>query len=591
MSQASVRVWIVNAVLLALTGLLYFHVVVPIPAPALNVNIPWWGLAVLFFASEVAVVRLQFREGSLGLSLNELALVAGLYFASPASLILAQLVGGGLAFIYPRRMGRLKFAFNFAEVGLQATVAVVVFHLITGDRPTLGPLSWVAALVAIALVDSMGALLVQVVVTITEGRPPANKIAQAMGLATAGGVTSASLGLLGVTVIGDNPVGAWLLLIPTVTLYIAYRAYVSERERYESIELLYEANRILQRSPSLDVAIMDLLRHVRTMFRAEMAEIVLLAGSGEGKAIRSRVGPADEVETLVESEVEPVQQALAALPPEARGTVRLSLRTDGGIPARLQTHGVRDAIITELEGERRVIGTIMVANRRGDQSTFSEQDRRLFETLAAQAGFSLENGRLEQTLAGMQVENAELERQVLHDPLTRLANRVLFIDRVHNGLSQRPEPGADIGVMFIDLDDFKAVNDTLGHAAGDELLVQVAERLRQSVRPGDTVARLGGDEFGVQMAGIGVETEATNVAKRILGSFNSPFVVNGQEVWSHATIGIATAVPGQIEVPDLLRRADVAMYTAKGEGKSRYAVFSERSRLGIVKSRPRRANP
>ncbi|GAC1657275.1 MAG: hypothetical protein NVS9B1_14620 [Candidatus Dormibacteraceae bacterium] len=591
MSQASVRVWIVNAVLLALTGLLYFHVVVPIPAPALNVNIPWWGLAVLFFASEVAVVRLQFREGSLGLSLNELALVAGLYFASPASLILAQLVGGGLAFIYPRRMGRLKFAFNFAEVGLQATVAVVVFHLITGDRPTLGPLSWVAALVAIALVDSMGALLVQVVVTITEGRPPANKIAQAMGLATAGGVTSASLGLLGVTVIGDNPVGAWLLLIPTVTLYIAYRAYVSERERYESIELLYEANRILQRSPSLDVAIMDLLRHVRTMFRAEMAEIVLLAGSGEGKAIRSRVGPADEVETLVESEVEPVQQALAALPPEARGTVRLSLRTDGGIPARLQTHGVRDAIITELEGERRVIGTIMVANRRGDQSTFSEQDRRLFETLAAQAGFSLENGRLEQTLAGMQVENAELERQVLHDPLTRLANRVLFIDRVHNGLSQRPEPGADIGVMFIDLDDFKTVNDTLGHAAGDELLVQVAERLRQSVRPGDTVARLGGDEFGVHMAGIGVETEATNVAKRILDSFNSPFVVNGQEVWSHATIGIATAVPGQIEVPDLLRRADVAMYTAKGEGKSRYAVFSERSRLGIVKSRPRRANP
>ena len=139
--------------------------------------------------------------------------------------------------------------------------------------------------------------------------------------------------------------------------------------------------------------------------------------------------------------------------------------------------------------------------------------------------------------------------------------------------------------MYVDLDDFKTVNDSLGHAAGDALLVQVADRMQISIRPDDIVARLGGDEFAVLMADVANEAEATTVAKRILDSLNAPFEIQGHEIWAHATIGIARARPGEMEVADLLKRADLAMYTAKGEGKSRYAVFGDRMRVSFLEPR------
>jgi diguanylate cyclase (GGDEF)-like protein len=182
------------------------------------------------------------------------------------------------------------------------------------------------------------------------------------------------------------------------------------------------------------------------------------------------------------------------------------------------------------------------------------------------------------------METARFEHQAFHDPLTQLANRDLFNDRVRHALAKRGEPGRTVAVMYLDLDDFKTVNDSLGHAAGDALLVQVAERLRISVRPDDTAARLGGDEFAILMEDITSEAEVTAVAKRILDSLNTPFDIAGEVVWAHATIGIARIAPGQIDLPDLLRRADLAMYTAKGEGKGRYAIFGDRMRMSVVKA-------
>jgi diguanylate cyclase (GGDEF)-like protein len=281
--------------------------------------------------------------------------------------------------------------------------------------------------------------------------------------------------------------------------------------------------------------------------------------------------------------VDPMQQALAALPPETRGTMFFHARSDVHLPARLSALGVRDAMVTQLVGERRVIGTIMVANRLGDVRSFNDKDRDLFDSLSRQITFSLENGSLQQALVGAQTETARFEHQAFHDPLTQLANRPLFNDRVRHALARRGEPGQTVAVMYIDLDDFKTVNDSLGHAAGDALLVQVAERMSVSVRPDDTVARLGGDEFAVLMENVTAEAEATAVAKRILDSLNTPFEIAGEVVWAHATIGIARIEPGKIDVTDFLRRADLAMYTAKGEGKSRYAIFGERMRMSLVK--------
>ena len=148
-----------------------------------------------------------------------------------------------------------------------------------------------------------------------------------------------------------------------------------------------------------------------------------------------------------------------------------------------------------LRGEDRVIGTIMLANRYGLSRGFTDSDRALFETLAANASAALQYDRLEQAVSELRDLQDQLQHQAHHDPLTGLANRALFSQRVREALEGDAE--GKVAVMFIDLDDFKGVNDTLGHAVGDELLRGVASRLVHSVRRDDVVARLGGDEFAV----------------------------------------------------------------------------------------------
>ncbi|MGZ4146568.1 MAG: putative bifunctional diguanylate cyclase/phosphodiesterase [Actinomycetota bacterium] len=171
----------------------------------------------------------------------------------------------------------------------------------------------------------------------------------------------------------------------------------------------------------------------------------------------------------------------------------------------------------------------------------------------------------------------QLQHQAFHDSITNLANRALFRDRVQHALERQSRDAQPISVLFMDLDDFKTINDSLGHAAGDQLLREVGERLRNSLRTADTAARLGGDEFAVLLEDGGDGVEAADVASRVLGSFDGPFHLENKEVFVRASIGIATASPESEDGPEtaeeLLRNADVAMYMAKEAGKARYQIF------------------
>ncbi|WP_229795014.1 GGDEF domain-containing protein [Actinoplanes campanulatus] len=170
-------------------------------------------------------------------------------------------------------------------------------------------------------------------------------------------------------------------------------------------------------------------------------------------------------------------------------------------------------------------------------------------------------------------QNAEaIRHQAEHDSLTGLPNRSLFADRVDLALRS----GGDPAVMFIDLDDFKRVNDSLGHAAGDALLVEVARRLRGSLRDGDTPARLGGDEFAILIEDGGVDT-AIRLARRIIGALAEPVDAGGHQVFTRGSVGIAVAATDR-DPTDILRQADLAMYAAKNRGKGQFAVFDESMR-------------
>jgi len=168
---------------------------------------------------------------------------------------------------------------------------------------------------------------------------------------------------------------------------------------------------------------------------------------------------------------------------------------------------------------------------------------------------------------------AQLRHRAFHDPLTQLPNRSLFYDRIEHALHRAARENHLVAVCILDLDDFKQVNDTFGHAAGDELLITVAQRLRGCLRNGDTAARLGGDEFGILLEGVSERSEPIQVAERMLSAMSHPFEVAGEELDVKPSIGVAIAEAGDELVEDVLRHADVAMYAAKHNGKGRYEVF------------------
>jgi diguanylate cyclase (GGDEF)-like protein len=181
--------------------------------------------------------------------------------------------------------------------------------------------------------------------------------------------------------------------------------------------------------------------------------------------------------------------------------------------------------------------------------------------------------RLHQTISELRQSETELAHQASHDPLTGLTNRVLFADRIDGALERQLRSGRIVALMVCDLDEFKSVNDTLGHLAGDEVLRQVADRLREHTRPVDTIARLGGDEFGVLMESLDNPDVAFRAAEAIIAALLPPLVVAGQRVLTSTSIGLALAAEPGDTAASLMRAADVALYEAKETGKSCYQVF------------------
>jgi diguanylate cyclase (GGDEF)-like protein/PAS domain S-box-containing protein len=176
---------------------------------------------------------------------------------------------------------------------------------------------------------------------------------------------------------------------------------------------------------------------------------------------------------------------------------------------------------------------------------------------------------------------ARLAHQAFHDPLTRLANRVLFTDRLEQALARSRRAKRPVAVLFVDLDEFKNVNDSFGHATGDQLLVDLSRRLLACVRAGDTAARLGGDEFAVLLEDGGGLEQAREVARRVSEAVRAPFLVAGRELVLGASLGIATSETGTESAGDLLRNADVAMYRAKHAGKGQVVVFEAEMQTAV----------
>ena len=213
-------------------------------------------------------------------------------------------------------------------------------------------------------------------------------------------------------------------------------------------------------------------------------------------------------------------------------------------------------------GSRGPFGVLVVQSMR--PQGFAPRDVDFLQSLANVLADALER---------QAVEDAIRERAV-HDPLTGLPNRVLFVDRLEHALARLGRQDSLAAILFLDLDHFKLVNDSLGHHVGDELLAAAAPRLKHALRGSDTVARFGGDEFGILLEDIASERDAIDTAERIAATFARPFVLSGSEHFVTTSIGIALATGGE-RADELIRDADAAMYRAKDRGRARYEVFDE----------------
>src|SRR6185436_6723307 len=337
--------------------------------------------------------------------------------------------------------------------------------------------------------------------------------------------------------------------VPVVLWAVAFRAYGAQRRRHEHLEFLYDTMRATQSASELRAAVRELLTAARAMLSAEYAEILLLGSAPEDGAVRSVISPAGE--RLMEHDAVS-EHALLAVRETAEQDRSILLprgRSAHLLDPFLAERGLDDALLTSLCSERLPFALLVVGNRAGDVSTFNREDRRLFETFAGHTGVLLENDQVKE----------QLRHQAYHDALTGLPNRTLFTERVAETLDRRSDSFA---VLFVDLDDFKTINDTLGHSAGDELLAAVAERVRACVRPGDLAARLGGDEFGILLED-GAGEAAEEVALRLVTALQMPFVLSGRDITIHASIGIANGLSDARDADETLSNADLAMYHAK----------------------------
>jgi diguanylate cyclase (GGDEF)-like protein/PAS domain S-box-containing protein len=181
-----------------------------------------------------------------------------------------------------------------------------------------------------------------------------------------------------------------------------------------------------------------------------------------------------------------------------------------------------------------------------------------------------------QDITDRKLAEQQLHHDAFHDALTGLPNRALFMDHLKLAIARsRRNTAARFAVLYLDLDRFKIINDSLGHTIGDQLLVGIADRLKKNLRPGDTVARLGGDEFTILIEDIADETESIQVAERIQQELSIPFILSGREVFTTVSMGIAPSETGYERAEDILRDADTAMYRAKSLGKARYEIFDK----------------
>ncbi|MCW2668258.1 MAG: bifunctional diguanylate cyclase/phosphodiesterase [Frankiales bacterium] len=485
--------------------------------------------------SELGLLHIRFRGGNFAFTCGEACLLTGFVLASPAwfTVLAAPLVTG--VHLVARR-GVLKAVFNGATFTLAAAAADLVVSYGTRSPLDVRSLSGTTALVVAGLAFStISAVLTGLVIGEATGKNLVQVLregAKPSLLVSLGNITCA-MGLLELAV--HSRTALWLMPPVMITFLVGYRAYLLTGEDRDAWQQLEAAGRELNMLDEEEVAKAALAR-AGQMFRTEDVILALQGGNGRVDRVYS-LAPDGELLSAVEHTV-PV------LPYTELDIERRS------VPATM-------CVVTPLTGPTGLLGNLRLAFDKPVR--LSRRERRVLSTYAHAVSTSLLNACL---YADARAEAAKQAYDASHDHLTGLANRALLNSVIKQAMDAAQGTTA---LLLLDLDHFKEINDTLGHAAGDLVLIEVAARLRRAVRGSDLVARLGGDEFAVLLTGLSDPEQAEPVATQLLAALNQPVEYEGLHLSVDGSIGIACHPQDANASEELFRRCDVAMYQAKAD--------------------------
>ena len=551
-------------------------------------SIPWWFELAAVYATSLLFVQVRVHREVSTLSLTEIPVAMGLFLIDPHQLLGCYVAGVLLASWTRQR--RIRWVKDFANAMLDVVyigVAVLVFNAV--GPVTHDPLA-VRSIVAFAAAMIVSGWFVYPVIlnagtTLAQGRFNLAEVARAYLFQVIATTTNASLGIVAFVMLTTRPVLA-LAVIPPVALVLAGQIAAGESQRRaDRNEFLYRTTEILHSTRQVGERAGELLNGITTMFGVERAELVVIP-EVRGPAVRFSSTGNDEHTSATSSELTFAEQEVLN---ELRTTAILSgsVTADQTLGLALAERSASAGTVVVLRGLEGPQGMLLLLNpMRG--STLGAHEQSLLSTVAGLVSVALENGHLAEAIKAMSVEKAELARRAFYDPLTQIANRSLFIETVTTSLAQLASSRRPIAVMFIDLDGFKEINDTFGHAVGDRVLSEVAARLRVQVRKLDLAARIGGDEFGMLLDGMRHFTDAAVVADRIIETLRRPIPLGDTVITVGASVGVAVVedAADAPEAEELMRRADMAMYLAKRQGKNRFVVFDETARTPVIARTP-----
>jgi len=521
-------------------------------------------VCILWAAAACAPVSLHHRGNTTLFLLTEIPLLLGLVFLSPALLVLSGAVANLFICGFVRRQELVKVAFNSAADAFSIALAAVVYREILGTHGPVSFQGWVAAAAALCCEALIAELTLRLAMRLLG--QTAERLT-GLQLTTKAMLLAATI-CLSLVVLNT----AWFDLWATVPLLLvggliimAYRGYSRLSLRFASLQRLYDFSRALG-TASLEPSSMslDVLAQVRTVMRARRAELILAEPTGIPRRISLDDRGASGVEPV---ELDPSSFVTRTI---TTGTAFLhsDATHDGGLTSDPVAGEYRDALVAPLMNEQTAIGAIVALDRAEALDHFDNDDLRLFEALVTNASANLERARLVEEL---RYEVDSKSHQATHDMLTGLPNRMLFLSRAASALRE----SQSVAIVLLDIDRFKDVNDTLGHAIGDRLLQELAERMLRAVPAGVTVARLGGDEFALVIPDVGEAERALAIVRDIHGEVSRPIKIedDGMTLAVTASAGVALAPEHSDNADLLLQRADIAMYVAK-EHRSTVELYS-----------------